>query len=197
MNEQNPAPDHPRPSADSKYGTNAYQSAGEYGTVVERPSQLSRLRTLTVVSLVLYLIYSVVGALIAMDETVIEESMRQTGMLTESQIEEAVEGAAVWGLVTSIGFAVVVALLYVVVIIGISLAKNWGRILGIVLAVIGALVMLFGLLTSLGSLTLVPGLAITSAVITVFWLVVTGWWLVVAFSAPLRRYFAAPRQAPV
>lgn len=196
MHEQHPAPDHPRQSADSKYGTNAYQSAGEYGTVVERPSQLSRLRTLTIVSLVLYLISSAVQALIATDETVIEESMRQTGMLTESQIEEAVEGAMVWGLVTSIGFAVVAALLYVVVIIGLSLAKNWGRILGVVLAIIGGLVMLFGLLTSLGSLSLLPELTIASAVITVIWLAVTVWWLVVAFSAPLRRYLAARRQTP-
>lgn len=194
MIDQNPGPDHPPQSAGSKYGTNAYQSTGEYGTVVERPSQLNRLRTLTIVSLVLYLISSAVGAMIAMDETLIAESMRQTGMVTESQIEDALEGAKVWGLVTSIGFAVVAALLYAAVIIGLSLAKNWGRVLGIVLAILGGLVMLFGLLTSLGSLSLLPKLTIASAVITVIWLAVTVWWLVVAFSAPLRRYFAAPRQ---
>lgn len=194
MTDHNPAPDHPPRSPESKFGTSAYHEAGEYGTVVERPSQLGRLRTLTIVSLVLYLISSVVGAIMAMDETLIEESMRQTGMLTESQIEEAVAGAVVWGLITSIGFAVLAALLYVAVIIGLTLAKNWGRILGIVLAIIGGLVMLFGLVTSLGSLSLLPGLTIASAVVTVLWLAVSGWWLVVAFSAPLRRYFAAPRE---
>lgn len=197
MNEQNPGPDHPPQNTGAKFGTDAYRSTGEYGTVVERPRQLSRLRTLTIVSLVLYLISSVIGAMIAMDETLIADTMRQTGMVTESQIEEAVEGAVVWGLVTSIGFAVFAALLYAVVIIGISLAKNWGRILGIVLAIIGGLVMLFGLVTSLGSLSLLPALTITSAVITVVWLAVTVLWLVVAFSAPLRRYFAAPRQSRV
>lgn len=195
MNDHSPTPDHPSQRDGSKYGTNAYQSAGEYDTVIERPRrQLGRLRTLAIVSLVLYLISSAVGALIAMDETLIAESMRQTGLLTETQIEEATPGAVVWGLLTSIVFAVVPALLYVAVIIGLSLAKNWGRILGIVLAIIGSLVMLFGLLTSLGSLSLVPGLTVTSAAITVIWLAVTVWWLVLAFGVPVRRYFAAPRQ---
>lgn len=193
MNEQDLGPQHPPQSAGSKYGTDAYRSAGDYGTVVERPAQLRRLRTLTIASLVLYLLSSVVGAIIAMDETLIAESLRQSGMLTESQIEEALEGAVVWGLLWTIGTSVLVGLLYAAVIIGLSLARNWGRVLGIVLAIIGVLVMLFGLVTSLTSLSLLPGPTIASAVITVAWLAVTGWWLAVAFSAPLRRYFAAPR----
>src|SRR5699024_8396122 len=68
MNEQELGPEHPPQSTGSKYGTDAYRPADEYGTVVERPAQLGRLRTLTIVSLVLYVLSSVAAAIIAMDE---------------------------------------------------------------------------------------------------------------------------------
>ena len=193
MNEQELGPEHPPQSTGSKYGTDAYRPADEYGTVVERPAQLGRLRTLTIVSLVLYLLSSVAAAIIAMDERLIAQSLRQSGMLTEPQIEEAIEGAVVGGLLWAIGTSVLVGLLYAAVIIGLSLARNWGRVLGIVLAILGILVMLFGLVTSLGSLSLLPVPTIASVLLTVVWLAATGWWLAVAFSAPLRRFFASSR----
>lgn len=205
MSTEYPGPDHSgqypqqsqQPVDGGKYNTAAYQPMGEYGTVVERPKQLGTLRNLTIVSLVLYVISSVVGIFTAMDETLIEESLRQSGTMTEAQIEEAMEMSMVFGLLTAIVMAVVTVILYIVVIIGVALAKNWGRILGIVLAIIGGLFMLFGLVTSFTNMDLAPGLTIASAVITVVWLAVSIWWLVVAFSAPVRNYFATPPQARV
>lgn len=197
MSDQHPGSDDPQHSDGSKFDTAAYQAAGDYGTVVERPKQLRTLRNLTILSLVLYVIYSVISGIIATDEGLIEESMRQTGMLTDAQIEEGLEGAVVWGLLTTIVLTVLAVILYIVVLIGVSMAKNWGRIIGIVLAIVGGLFTLFGLVTSFGNMDLIPGLTIASAVITVIWLAVTVGWLVVAFSAPVRRYFAAPPQSRV
>ncbi len=208
MNTQQPDPNHPgpdragdtahqaqQPGGGSKYNTAAYQPMSEYDTVIERPKQLGMLRNLTIISLVLYVISAVVGAIIAMDETIIEESLRQSGVLTEAQIDEAMQGAGLAGLVTTIIMTVVVVVLYIVVLIGVSVAKNWARILGIVLAIIGGLFTVVGLVMSLGDFTIAPTLISISAVLTAIWLAVSIWWLVTAFSAPVRKYFKTPPQA--
>lgn len=199
MNTQNPDRDQPQQPSQSgqssKFRTAAYDPTRTYDTVLGRPRQLEVLRKLTIVSFVLYLVSSVVGTIMAMDESLMRHSLEQTGAFTETQINDALEGAATIGLITSIVMAAVAVILYVVVIIGVSRAKNWGRIMGIVLAIIGGLFTLYGLVTSLGDFAVAPGLLTVSTVIIVAWLAVTIWWIIIAFNTHVRSYFASSASA--
>lgn len=179
----------------SKYNTTAYQPAGQYGAPLQRPQALATLRNLTIVSAALYLVSMIVGVITSMDEDLIAEQLRATGVMTDAQIEEALEMSMTFGIISVVATGLVALIIYVVVIIGVSMAKNWGRILGIVFAIIGLLFTVFGTISGGIGYAISSPLMIVSTVISVIWMVVSILWLVKAFSAPVREYFATPPQA--
>lgn len=187
-------PQYPAP-AGNKYNTAAYQPMDQYGKVAHRPKQFGRLRNLTIVSLILYALSAIPGMIVATDKAVVEEALRESGTFTETQISEMLEVTLLTGLITTLVLTLVAVVLYLVVLIGISKAKNWGRILGIVFAILGGVVTLVGVVLSIGDLSAAPTLTIMSFVISGIWLLVSVWWLVTAFSAPVRNYFKTPPQA--
>ncbi|WFP17344.1 hypothetical protein [Citricoccus muralis] len=179
----------------NKYNTAAYQPAGQYGAPLQRPKALATLRNLTIISAVLYVISSIIGVIAGMDEELIAQQLRDAGGLTEAQIEEFLDASMMIGVITVIGISVVGLIMYTVVIIGVSLAKNWGRILGIVFAIIGLLYTVFGVISGGLDYAVSSPLMIASTVVSVIWMLVSILWLVKAFSAPVREYFATPPQA--
>ncbi|WBL19027.1 hypothetical protein [Citricoccus sp. NR2] len=193
--QQDPNAQHGAQQPGTKYNTAAYQPAGQYGAPLQRPRALDTLRNLTLISAGLYLVSTIISVFTSLDEDLIAEQLRSTGMLTETQIEESIEFGLISGLVTVLATGLIALILYVVVIIGVSKAKNWARILGIVLAIIGLLFTVGGtLMGGIGAAFASP-LMIASTVVLILWIVVSVLWLIKAFSAPVREYFAAPPQA--
>jgi len=175
--------------ADSKFNTTVYDSTKTYDSVQGRPKKFDKLRKLTVVSFILYLLSSVVGTIMAMDESLLRRSLQETGALTETQIEDALEGTTTMSITVSIVMAAVATILYVVVLIGVSRAKNWGRVMGIILAIVGGIFTLSGSAMSIGDFTVAPVLLTVSTVIIVAWIVVSILWLITAFNPQVRNYF--------
>src|SRR5699024_6824756 len=77
--------------ADSKINTTVYDSTKTYDSIQGRPKKFDKLRRLTVVSFILYLLFSVVGIIMAMDESLLSRSLQETGALRETHIEDALE----------------------------------------------------------------------------------------------------------
>lgn len=201
MTTEHPHPDHSGSDLQhtsptrNKYNTAAYQPMDQYGTVAQRPKQLGTLRNLTIFSLILYVLSAVPGMIVATDKAVVEQKLRESGTLTEAQIDEMLEITLLTGMITTIIMMLLAIVLYIVVLVGISKAKNWGRILGITLAILGGVETLVGIVRSFGDISAAPTLTIVSLVIGGIWLLVSIWWLVTAFSAPVRNYFTTPPHA--
>lgn len=176
----------------SKYNTVPYEPMDRYNTKVQRPRQVGILRNLTLVSLILYVVSAIPAVIVATDEALVEQTLREAGTLTQAQIDDMLDATVFTGMITTIVTTALAVILYLVVLFGIAKAKNWARTLGIVLAIIGGLLTLFGFVTSFGGLSAAPTLTIMSLVLGGVWLIVTIWWLVTAFGAPIRLYFATP-----
>lgn len=179
----------------TKYNTSAYQPAGQYGAPLQRPKALATLRNLTIISAVLYVVQSIFGVIAGMDEDLIVDQLQSAGGMTDAQIEEFLDATMMIGLITTLALSIISLILYVVVIIGISLAKNWGRIMGIVFAILGLLFSIFGMVSGGLEYLVASPLMIASTAVSVIWIAVGIFWLVKAFSAPVREYFATPPQA--
>ena len=193
---QNPAGG--QPAAGSRYGTQPYAAPG-YGVqpgtpygVVPEPAKFPTLLKLTLTSLVLYVLSSLPG-LFGGEESVAQmrDSLRQSG-LTPEQVDEAlpvIGGAATAGAIVSLLIGVV---LYALVYFTLRGAKNWARILGIVLAILGTLAAVGGVFSFLA----MPGIGgVLASVLSLALVIVNILWLVHAFAPEVAAYTRQGRRA--
>ncbi|WP_150462071.1 hypothetical protein [Nesterenkonia ebinurensis] len=171
----------------SKFGTESY-NPNAYGGPVEEPAKYAQLKQFTLFSFGLYVLSAIIS-LVPMFTGEAEELTREElagqdlGGLT---VDEAVSigMAMAWGFIL---VPLVIAIgLYLLVYFGLKNNKNWARVLGIVMAIIGILLTAGTMLASLGGLGTVFG--IITLVLTLVWLAVTIYWLVLAFSHENVQY---------
>ncbi|MGJ9406896.1 hypothetical protein ACHABQ_11305 [Nesterenkonia aurantiaca] len=170
--------------AASKYGTDPY-APGSYGGPVAEPKKYSLLKTLTLVSLAIYVVSALPGLFLGDDATRQEmiTGMEQQGMTAA----EAAEAADLFGglLTGFIWVSLIVGIgLYLLVFFGLKKDKNWARITGIVFAILGIVFTLIGVIGA-DPLTLVLVLAHVG---------VAAYWLVLAFSTEVKSYLAQFRR---
>lgn len=170
--------------AASKYGTDPY-APGSYGGPVAEPKKYSLLKTLTLVSLAIYVLSSLPGLFLSDDATRQEmiTGMEQQGMTAA----EAAEAADLFGglLTGFIWVSLLVGIgLYLLVFFGLKKNKNWARITGIVFAILGIVFTMVGVIGA-DPLTLVLVLAHVG---------VAAYWLVLAFSTEVKSYLAQFRR---
>lgn len=170
--------------AASKYGTDPY-APGSYGGPVAEPKKYSLLKTMTLVSLAIYVLSSLPGLFLSDDATRQEmiTGMEQQGMTAA----EAAEAADLFGglLTGFIWVSLIVGVgLYLLVFFGLKKNKNWARITGIVFAILGIVFTMVGVIGA-DPLTLVLVLAHVG---------VAAYWLVLAFSTEVKSYLAQFRR---
>ncbi|GAA1153813.1 hypothetical protein [Nesterenkonia sandarakina] len=168
----------------SKYGTDPY-APGSYGGPVAEPKKYSLLKTMTLVSLAVYVLSSLPGLFLSGDATRQEmiTGMEQQGMTAA----EAAEAADLFGglLTGFIWVSLIVGVgLYLLVFFGLQKNKNWARITGIVFAILGIVFTMIGVIGA-DPLTLVLALAHVG---------VAAYWLVLAFSSEVKTYLAQFRR---
>lgn len=176
----------------SRYGTAAYSPQQSFDR--PRPEKVDALRKVAVLSLILAVIGSLFGILIAQTAAFQQDMIdyyRSMGLSAELAEESASGGVAsiVGGIV---GLLITVAL-YLVVIIGLSKGKNWARILGIVLVIISIVLSLGG--TGIGIALGVPltaggALGVVALLLSILQLAVDVYWLVLAFNRSVARWFS-------
>lgn len=180
----------------SKYGTAAYDS-GAVGQPMTEPKKWGLLKTLTLASFAVYIISGLLS-FVGLDEdtirTQLQDQMAAQGQsLSGEELDQFVSVGMVSGMAFAIGNLVVAVVLYLVVLLGLRKVKNWARILGTVLAAIGALITAFGL-TGIGAM--MEGNAtvgIISLVLSIVYIVVNVVWIVTAFSKESNAYVASRR----
>lgn len=193
---QNPA--YGQPAAGSRYGTQPYAAPG-YGAqpgspygVVPEPAAFPALLTLTLTSLALYVLSSL-PALFGGEESIerMRDSLRQSG-LTPEQVEEI---APVVGASVTVGTIIVLLIgvaLYALVYFNLRGAKNWARILGIVVAILGTLSAVGGIF----SFVTFPGIGgVLASVLSLALVIVNILWLVKAFNPQVAAYTRQGRRA--
>jgi hypothetical protein len=174
---------------DSKYGTAAY-NPGAVGQEMAEPKRWALLKTLTLASLAIYVLYSIVGILLSGDEAYMEAQLdAQAGLgIPRDQLEEAMEMGMAFAMTTAIVILVIAVVLYLLVYFGLKAGKNWARILGTVFAALGALSIL-GSLVGVGTMmSAAPGLGAATLVLMVALVAVNIFWIVTAFSKDVNAY---------
>lgn len=170
----------------SKFGTHAYDPQAGYGGPMEEPRAFGRLRMLTVVSLVVYVVSGVFGTLMAMDDDAMRAQLQDQGA---EVTQEAVDMMSTIGLVSAVLMLVVAVIVYVIVLMGLKRVKNWARILGTVFCALGLITTGFGLLGT-GQMIEAGAVGILGLAISVVFVVVNVLWLITAFSGVNNAYFA-------
>jgi len=176
---------------DSKYGTAAY-NPGAVGQEMGEPKGWARLKTLTLASLGLHLVSGVVGLASFNADTIRETTVAQLeaqGLTaSDEMIDQSVELGMAFGIGTLVVSMVLGIILYLLVFFGLRGGKNWARILGTVLAAIGALYTLWGL-TQIGiTLSIAPVMGTITLILSVLFVAVNIWWIVTAFSKDVNAY---------
>lgn len=169
----------------SKYGTDPY-APGTYGGPIAEPKKYSLLKTLTLVSLAIYVLSALPGLFMGEDAAARQEAIdaiEQQGM-TGAEAAEAVD--LFMGLFTAFLWVALLvgAALYLLVFFGLKKNKNWARVTGIVFAIIGIVFTLFGIV----------GATMLGLVLVVAHVAVAVYWLVLAFSPEVKGYLAQFRR---
>ena len=175
-------------AAGGRYGTAAYDP-NQYTGSAAAPAELKKLLTLTLASAGLYLLSTVVG-IFAAATTDMTEVYRQMGMPSDQAALMAEQAGGI-ATTTSIITLVIGLALYALVYVFLKKGKNWARILGIVLTILGTLSTLFGFIGAMAY----GGAGILMIVLGVLFVVVNILWLVTAFKAPVARWFGQHRTA--
>lgn len=173
----------------SKFGTEAYHP-NAYGGPVEQPDKFRKLKLFTLVSLAIFLFNQVVSFVMISsaeyrNEMIndLEQQMSATGQAFDrDQLETYVD--AVVGV--SVAIALIGVAIYLLVFFGLRANKNWARIVGIVFAMLGAVVSVAGFVFGGAS-------DIITVVVTLLWVGVNIYWLVLAFSPDVGRYLREVR----
>lgn len=190
--QQYPAPGQ-TPEQASRFGTSPYAAQGGYGAPVERPAKLDLLLKLTLGSLAIWLLSSLSGLIFPPNEDKVREAVRQQaeamGQPVDDAALEASMGLAQAGTVfTTLIILVLGVGLYLLVYLPLRKGKNWARILGIVLAILGLAFTAYGF-SGLGMYD-APGRTL-SIVVGVLFFVVNVFWLVTAFNKDVSAYTRA------
>ncbi|WP_120003125.1 hypothetical protein [Nesterenkonia muleiensis] len=171
----------------SKFGTEAY-SANAYGGPVEEPQKYSLLKTMTLVSFGLYLVSGIFG-LIPMFTGEAEDIAREQ-LEGQDLGGVSVDDALAMGMAFSWVFIlvplVISIVLYLLVYFGLKGNKGWARVLGIVMAIIGLLLTIGGLLFDTAMFSSAIGMV--ALVISIAWAAATVYWLVLAFNSEVTGY---------
>ncbi|MGM7669489.1 hypothetical protein [Microbacterium sp. A93] len=180
----------------SKYGTAAYDS-GAVGQEVAEPKKFGLLKTLTLASFAVYVVSGIMG-FFGLDEdtirTQLQEQMEAQGQtLSGEQLDQFVSAGVMGGMAFAIANLVVAVVLYLVVFFGLRKVKGWARILGTVLAALGALFTVYGLFGMGAMMEANAAIGIISLILSVVYIVVNVVWIVVAFSRENNAYFASRR----
>ncbi|MGC5048950.1 hypothetical protein [Micrococcus porci] len=181
------APQYGQPGEGSRFGTQAYGAPGlQYGAPLAEPATFRTLLKLTLASAVVYVLSALPGLFVDQD-ALVRDQLRAQGKSAE-QIDQAMQNAGMVSAMAGIGLVVwlLIALgLYALVYFGLRARKNWARVLGIVLAILGTLSAVFGLFR-LGSFP--AGVMIASLVLSVLFIAVNVLWLVNAFNKDVAAY---------
>ncbi|ROR72285.1 hypothetical protein [Bogoriella caseilytica] len=186
-------PGHSAPG--SKFGTQGYQP-GSYGGPLERPKEFGLLLTMTLVIFALDLVSTVLG-LIPVFTGELEDTMRtemEAAGASAADIDTALSLIAVGAGVFALILLIVSIGLYLLVYFGLRAQKNWARITGIVLGILGVLFTLGSLVTGLGAAFATP-VMIVSSVVTLLWVAGAIYWLILAFNSKVAGYLRQPKQA--
>lgn len=197
---QYPAPGQPgqAPEQGSRYGTTPYAQQGQYGAPVERPAKMDLLLKLTLGSLVLWVLSSLVSLIFPPNEDAVREQVRnqlEAGGLamSETDLDTALAASSAMTLGTTLVVLVLGIGLYLLVYLPLRKGKNWARILGIVLAILGIAFSAFGF--SGLSVYEGPGL-ILAIVLSALFIVVNIVWLITAFNKGVAAYTRAQSEKP-
>jgi hypothetical protein len=176
----------------SRYGTAAY-NPGAVGQEMAEPKGWARLKTLTLASLALYVLSSIVGFILAGNEAYMDAQLdAQAGLgVPRDELQEIVEASMAFTMILSIVLLALAVGLYLLVFFGLKRGKNWARILGTVLAAVGALFTLGGLAGVGLMMSAAPGLGAAMLVISLALAAVNIWWIVTAFSKDVNAYMRA------
>lgn len=184
-----PADQQPQPG--SRYGTAPYDPGRSFDQ--GRPAKVATLRTATVVSLAIWVISGVMGALLSLSPA-FQDTLRQTYLdagVSQEQAEQAASLTGSIGVVFGIIILVIGLVPYTLILVGIPRRWNWARILGIVFAILSILYTVYSLISTAGILATVGALAIVSSIASLLFLIVNIWWLVLAFNRPIAQWFSA------
>jgi amino acid transporter len=176
---------------DSKFGTAAY-NPGAVGQETGEPKSWMRLKTLTLASFAISMISGIVSLLGVNEDAIRQQVELQLEAQGQPATTEMVDQLVGIGLTTGIAFAVggLVAslVLYLVVFFGLRGGKNWARILGTILAAVGALFTLVGLFQIGTTMAVDPVMGSITLVLGVLFVAVNIWWIVTAFSKDVNAY---------
>ncbi|MGJ9373602.1 DUF4064 domain-containing protein [Nesterenkonia sp. CF4.4] len=169
----------------SKYGTDPY-APGTYGGPVAEPKKYSLLKTLTLVSLAIYVLSALPGLFMGDDAAARQEMIEPLEQQGMTAAEAAEIADLTVGLMT--GFVWVTLIvgvgLYLLVFFGLKKNKNWARVTGIVFAIIGIVLTLVGII----------GANLLGLLLVVAHVAVAVYWLVLAFSPEVKGYLAQFRR---
>lgn len=141
------------------------------------PKAVRQLQLAAIVSAVAYLIVQIVSLVVS--------SVALSGLASTY----GVEGMAGLGIGVGIFFLVVVMGLYILVIIPLLGGQNWGRILGIVFAILGGLSGLFSLFSVGTSFALSTGLGVVGLLQVVALVGTATWFLIFAFRSDVAAWY--------
>ncbi|MCH8563754.1 DUF4064 domain-containing protein [Nesterenkonia sp. LB17] len=168
----------------SKYGTDPY-APGAYGGPIAEPRKYSLLKTLTLVSLAIYVLSALPG--LFMSDDLLRQELMNTAEQQGATGQEAADLAEMMlGLTTALVWVTLIigVGLYLLVFFGLRKNKNWARITGIVFAILGILFTLFGVI----------GADLLTLVLVLVHVGVAVYWLVLAFSTEVKTYLAQFRR---
>lgn len=178
----------------NKFGTAAY-NPHDYGGPQQEPTKFAALKTMTLLSGLLYLVANLISMLPFLGSgtvDVIVESVETAGMSPTPEDIEAFEVLADFIMIGMVTALVVIAALYLLVYLGLKNNKNWARVLGMVFAFIGLVTTLGGLLGTVGTLGSAAGMI--GLALSLAWAAVTVYWLVLAFNGEVVEYLESFRR---
>jgi hypothetical protein len=176
---------------ESKFGTAAYD-AGAVGQPMAEPKKWGLLKTLTLVSLGIYVLSGLL-AFVGLNEDSLRDQMQlqlesQGQSATPELLDAMVAGALAGGIVFAVANLVVSIALYLVVFFGLRKVKGWARVLGTVLSGLGLVLTAGGLIgigTMIGS-NAAAGIA--TLILSIAFIAVGVFWIVTAFSKENNAY---------
>lgn len=173
-----------QPYGSTPGGSNPNSGKSPLGRVFSADSDLpASVRQVQLATLVSAVAAIVLGIISAITNSVVLSSEFQTAGFESSLLTGGTVVSAIFGVVLTAG-------LYVLVLIPLLGGKNWGRILGIVFAILGGLSGLFGLFTSLGLFSLSAAMGIVSILTNLAYVGTAIWFLIFAFRSEVTMWYS-------
>ncbi|GAB3179540.1 hypothetical protein GCM10027060_07470 [Nesterenkonia halophila] len=172
------------PQQGPRFGTDPYDPSAVGGPMAE-PRKFSRLKQLTLLSLAIFVVGTVLSMIPMFTGQTREQTAEQFDTMGMQYTDADLDGAVAGSITFTAAVLVVGLIVYLLIYFGLVKTKNWARVLGIVFAILGTLMMLFvgasGLLDPTGLNLLLMLLGLIGAVVGIFW-------LVTAFNGHVKAY---------